>query len=285
MKTIQHYLMALTLLAGIVAFSSCSKNDNSPSDDELSAETIDMVNESASSEMIDEDIDASVNEAIAYSEQSGNNLKSAETDTTCYTVTVSPNDGSFPRKVTIDFGTGCQSITGLTRSGAIVITITDTLRNPGASYNVAFDNYAVEGFSVSGSRSVENTGTKDAPEYTETTDLDLTTPAGIVISKSSTGVRQQIEGVDTPALIDNVFLLTGSGQVSSTTGRSYSYTITDPLKVARSCENILSGTMVITWNANTEPVTIDFGDGFCDWKVYVSRARRIIRRAVLLNPF
>ncbi|GET29209.1 hypothetical protein SD074_14110 [Prolixibacter sp. SD074] len=282
----KNYVMAFTMLLSIVALSACNNNDNAPADEELSAETVDLVNESASTDMIDEAVDADVNEAIASSEQQGSSLKSASTDSTdCFTLTVSPNDGTFPRTITVDYGDSCVSMTGLTRSGSIVITITDTLRNPGASYTVAFNNYTVEGFSISGSKSVENTGTKDAPEYTETTNFDLTTANGVVISKTKTGTRQQIEGIDTPALVDDVFLLTGSGEVSSSVGRSYSYTITEPLKVARSCENILEGVMEITWTGKDEPVTIDYGDGYCDRKVYVSRARRIVRRAVYLNQF
>lgn len=276
--------MAFTLLVGIAALSACNNKDNTPSE-ELSSETISVVNETASSEMIDQDIDASVNEAIASSEQQTGNLKSASTDTTCYTLIVSPSDGSFPRTVTIDFGDSCESMTGVVRSGSIEITMTDKLRNPGASYTVTFHNYTVNGFAVSGSKNVENTGTQEAPEYTATTDIDLTTPGGIIISKTASVVRQQIEGIDTPALIDDVFLLTGSGQISSDTGRSYTYTITEPLKVARSCQNILSGVMEITWQGKDEPVTIDFGDGGCNWKVYVSMGKRIIRRAILLNRF
>jgi len=51
-----------------------------------------------------------------------------------------------PKTITIDFGEGCEGPRGFTRSGIITITITDTLRNPGAEYQATFDNFAYRGF-------------------------------------------------------------------------------------------------------------------------------------------
>jgi hypothetical protein len=136
---------------------------------------------------------------------------------------------------------------------------------------------------VTGTKSARNTGTKEAPSFTEEMDLMLTTPSGIEIQKQKTITREWIEGMDTYTLVDDVFLLSGSANVTSSSGRSYAYMITEPLKIARTCENILEGVMVINWSGQEEDVTIDYGDGECDWKVYVSRARRIIRRQVYLD--
>ena len=282
MKTKILFVAGIVTLSGMAIFTSCD-NDNTVAEEELGTETIELVKESSSTEMIEEETDASINEAIAYSEQQSTTLKSATTASECATITMLPDDGTFPKTITIDFGDGCTGTRGLTRSGSISITISDSLRNPGAEYSVTFDQYMIEGFAITGTRSVENTGTKDAPSFTEETSLSLTTPGGIVIEKQKSVSREWIEGTDTYALSDDVFLLSGSAQVSSTAGRSYSYDIIEPLKVARTCENILEGIIEITWSGKEEPVTIDYGDGECDWKVYVSRARRIIRRTVFLN--
>lgn len=283
MKTRNFLLAGIITFSGMIALTSCENDDNDVSSEELSTETIDLVKESSTTEMIEEEIDASVSEAIGYSEEESSGLKSTSVESECATVTVLPEDGSFPKTITIDFGDGCEGNSGLTRSGSIIITITDTLRNPGAEYSTTFNNYTVENISVTGTKTVENTGTEDAPSFTEESDFSFTTPSNIVIDKQKSITRTWIEGMDTYVLVDDVFLISGSADVNSSSGRSYSYIITEPLKISRNCVNILEGEMEITWSGHEESVTIDYGDGECDWKVYVSRARRIIRRAVFLN--
>ena len=282
MKTKNLLFTGIFAMGGIMLLSSCSKEDQT-TEEQLSDETVALVKESTNSDMLVEETDASIEEAIAYTEEENMQTKSASAESDCAVITYSPEDGRLPQSITIDFGDGCESIRGLTRSGSITILLTDTLRNPGAEYSVTFNNYKVENTSISGTKSMENTGTKEAPAFSEESQLELTTPSGIVITKSKSITREWIEGMDTYSLIDDVFLLSGSSEVSSTAGRSYSYTITDPLKIARTCENILSGVAEIDWSGQSEPVTIDYGDGECDWKVYVSRARRIIRRQLMLN--
>jgi hypothetical protein len=285
MKTRNLLLTGIITLSGLLVFTSCNKQDN-VSEEELSTETVALVNESTMTGNIEEELDASINEAVAYSEQQGSTLKSATVEPECAMVTVSPDDGTFPKTITIDFGEGCEGPRGFTRSGIITITITDTLRNPGAEYQATFDNFAIGGFSVTGTKSVENTGTENAPSFTEEVSISLTTPNGTVIDKTKSSMREWVEGMDTYGLADDVFLLSGSAQVSSTAGRSYSYTIIEPLKAARTCKEYLEGVIEITWSGKDEPVTIDFGDGECDSKVYVSNARRRIhRRAVFLDRF
>lgn len=285
MKTKNFKLTGAIILAGLFAFTSCNKQDDVP-EEELSTETLALVNESAMTGSIEEEIDASINEAVAYTEQQGSALKSATVEPECATVTVSPDDGTFPKTITIDFGEGCEGPRGFTRSGIITITITDTLRNHGAEYQATFDKFAIGGFSVTGIQSVENTGTENAPSFTEEVSISLTTPNGTVVDKTKSTTREWVEGMDTYGLADDVFLLSGSAQVSSSAGRSYYYTIIGPLKSARTCKEYLEGVIEITWSGKDEPVTIDFGDGECDQSVYVSQARRRIhRRAVLLYRF
>jgi hypothetical protein len=286
MKTKIFKLTGAIFLAGLFTFTACNEQDKVTEEEELSTETVALVNESALTGNIEEELDASINEAVAYSEQQGSTLKSATVEPECATVTVSPDDGTFPKTITIDFGEGCEGPRGFTRSGIITITITDTLRNPGAEYQATFENFAIGDFSLTGTKSVENTGTENAPSFAEEVSISLTTPNGIVIDKTKSTTREWVEGMDTYGVADDVFLLSGSAQVSSSAGRSYSYTILEPLKAARTCKEYLEGVIEITWSGKDEPVTIDFGDGECDRKVYVSHARRRIhRRAVFLDRY
>ena len=130
---------------------------------------------------------------------------------------------------------------------------------------------------------MENTGTDDKPAFTENIDITLVTPSDIEIRKTKTSTREWAEGVGTYTLTDDVFLTTGSSEITSSSGRYYSYDITSPLKSTRLCNNILEGEMEIDWSGSDDSIVVDFGNGFCDWKVNITQGSRIIRRAVFLN--
>jgi len=76
MKTRNLLLTGIITLSGLLVFTSCNKQDN-VSEEELSTETVALVNESTMTGNIEEELDASINEAVAYSEQQGSTLKSA----------------------------------------------------------------------------------------------------------------------------------------------------------------------------------------------------------------
>jgi hypothetical protein len=272
--------MALT---ASLCFSACNTETNEPVE-AIDDSTIELVSEMTLTESVEETIDASANEAIAASEDDDpTKSTSSTTESSCAIITISPDDGSYPRSITIDFGEQCTGFSGQTRSGAMTVTISDTLRNPGAEYSVSFDNFSVDDIMVSGTKSVKNTGTEEAPAFTEDYDLTLITPSDIEIQKVKTSTREWVEGVESYTLIDDVFETTGSAEVTSSSGRYYSYDITSPLKTTRLCENILEGELVIDWSGSDESITVDYGTGFCDWKVYISQGARMIHRAVYLN--
>lgn len=62
--------MGAIILAGLFALTSCNKQDDVP-EEELNTETMALVNESAMTGGIEEELDASINEAVAYSKQQG----------------------------------------------------------------------------------------------------------------------------------------------------------------------------------------------------------------------
>ena len=90
-----------------------------------------------------------------------------------------------------------RSYYGFTRSGSIAVTITDTLRAPGVSYSVVFDDFAIEGYSVAGTLYVENTGTETVPSFYEDMELVFTGTSGLTITKSKTIEREWSEGAST----------------------------------------------------------------------------------------
>lgn len=280
MKTRKIYLAVVLAAAGMTATVSCQKDQASTG---LSTETTETVNETAATEMAEEEIFTSVEDVVSYIEYGGSDLKSASITTQCATISVKPLLGGYPKTITVDFGTDCTGSHGISRSGSISFSISDSLRTPGSVLDVSFSNFAVNGFSVRGTMSFENTGTASVPSFSQKTNMTMTTASGTVITKTKTANRAWIAGSETEDISDDVFEITSSAQVSSSSGKSYSYTVLEPLVISASCEMIQSGIITLTSSGNSEPVTIDFGDGGCDRKVLVSEGTRIVNQEVTLE--
>ncbi len=59
----------------------------------------------------------------------------------CATVTVSPNDSTYPKTITIDFGDSCRGYDGKVRRGKIVLHLTGPIRRPGSVMTITFVNF------------------------------------------------------------------------------------------------------------------------------------------------
>lgn len=265
MKTTKSYFKVIITILVVSAMAACSKEDAT---NDLSSGTIQTVNEIASTEMIEEEIFSTVDDAISYSESKG--LKSASTTPQCATISVKPLVGGYPKTITIDFGSNCVGTRGISRSGVISFTISDSLRTPGALLNVSFNALTVNGYSVNGTMSFKNTSTSSTPSFYQETDLTMKKSDGTVITKTKTANREWIEGAGSGDISDDVFRITSNADVSSSTRGSYSYTVTEPLIIAASCDMMREGIIKYTTSESPEPVIIDFGDGECDLKVLIS---------------
>ena len=74
----------------------------------------------------------------------------------CADITVTPNDSTYPKTITIDFGNGCLGRDGKFRSGAIVIHLTAPLRRPGSVVTITFRNYYVNRVHLEGTKIISN---------------------------------------------------------------------------------------------------------------------------------
>jgi hypothetical protein len=268
MNAQKFFSLFLVIVAGTIIMTSCSKENTPQTNEQLSAETLAMIEESTTTEMLDASINSSINEAIAYTENSSEQKSASISD--CMKISIKPIWG-YPKTITVDFGDGCTGENGFKRSGSFAITISDTLKTTGTTYKVTFNNFAIENYSVSGEISLENTSTGDIPSFYQEMDLTMTGASGVVIQKSKTADRAWIEGSDTEDITDDVFSISGSADVNSSEGGYYSYDITEPLMISYSCDFISEGVMQITTSGNEGPVSIDFGKSGCDRIVYISQ--------------
>ncbi len=176
--------------------------------------------------------------------------------------TVVSGSGTYPDTTVITFDPGCMGPGGYTRSGSLVVILSDDLAIPGAVRTVIFDGYEIDGYGISGQITLENTGTdlSGNPVFSRIADLIWTFPSA-TLERNFVGTRTWISGWTTPECLDNVFDLSGSGSLSGPWGTS-TQTILEPLRVDRSCGYIIDGTLQLDGPRGLR--TLDYGDGSCD---------------------
>jgi hypothetical protein len=268
---LQHYLIAFATITFTAGISSCKKNSNpSPSSTEIQT-TIDLSTDQAISDNLNADAENVLTEAAVDNNFSGNTPAGITTTMnvlSCATVTVS--SGNFPKNISIDFGTGCTSTNGITRSGKINVTLSDSLRKSGSIAVMTFDNYYVSGFKKEGTitwTNISQNGIKSWERKCE--NGKITAPNGHVWFHSGTHAVVQIAGSDTPLnLTDDAFSTTGSATVTNSAGNSRTAEIVNALEKKVACENIDKGTIKIT--GPNHYAVINFGDGACDREATVS---------------
>jgi hypothetical protein len=267
---------AITLAIG---FNSCKKADNSNSD-EIET-TFELSGDQAIADNLNEDANDLFMQAAVEKNVAGNFAPGTETVENfipCATVTVTPASG-FPKTIVIDFGVSC-TYQGVTRSGKINIVITDSVRKPGSTATMTFDNYYVNLYKVEGTIVWTNTSTPNTRSWRrETTNGKITAPNGRYWLHSGVKNVTQIEGVTTPTWLDDEFTITGNHSVTNAAGRTRTGTILTALHKRTDCSNIDEGTLKV--EGPNHYAIIDFGNGTCDNLATISIDGRPPRTIIL----
>lgn len=209
----------------ILVFQSCQKDDVDPKEDNATISTeaqIEMVeNSTFATNLITEDL----NLILMGAEAQG---KPAAKPSTCavFTWNVTTNT------LTIDFGTGCVGPYGRERSGKVIVTFVGKVGPKTADKIITFDHYVVNNVGISGEIKVG--------KFTENTNGFLessitligythTYPNGNKLTINGTRTREWTSGVLDHDFSNNVFRLTGGISGVSTTGRSFTHNIIEPI--------------------------------------------------------
>lgn len=198
-----------------------------------------------------------------YLGMSGNMMKfNLPHISSCATVTVSSS--TYPKTITIDYGSGCTDSKGPKITGKIIMTISDTLITAGSVKTVTYQNVTVDSMKVEYTGTIKNLGKNVngnwviSSTYTQKT----TGRNGDVVVESNSDSIEWVSGFTTTDKSDDVFYKTGSGSLTVNDTLKLNRTITKPLLYDSSCKYIKSGTIVLTKGVNT--IVTDFGDGTCD---------------------
>lgn len=192
----------------------------------------------------------------------------------CATITF--DNTSNPKKITVDFGSSnCLCNDQRTRRGKILITYSGAYRDSGTVISITFDQYFVNDNQVLGTKTITNNGRNSSGNlnYTVIVDGKIKKANGDSVIWKSNRNNEWITGSDTPALLDDVYLITGTASGVSSTGNSFTVTITKALRKEIGYKHLVSGTMEIEPQGKLKR-TLDFGDGTRDNKATLSIANR-----------
>lgn len=257
----------LTILAVVLSsstlFLSCKKSDTvvNPTD---TTEIIDASREFAVSENLTEDDNQIYLETINREDISGMRPEAnGPGNLSCATVTVTPASG-FPKTVVINFGNGCTSPNGVTRSGIIRIVISDSLRLAGSTSTLTFDNYYVNSLKREGTITWTNQNTDSGRGWQRKVENGkITDTTGHYWTFESLKNISQVAGFSTPRVIlDDAYSITGSASVTNDRQITRTSTITQALHKAVACENVDAGEIKIQHPLHYS--VINFGNGECD---------------------
>lgn len=202
----------------------------------------------------------------------------------CATITVSPNDSTFPKTITIDFGDSCVGLDGKLRSGKIIITLTGRLRKAGSVVTTTLENFYVNHIHVEGTKTITNLSENGTIKFSVSiTNGRVTFPSGRGYTYESTKLRVQTAGMDTPTCLDNVFQITGTAKIVFNNGKTITFEVVDPLIKKVLCPWRSDGTLKIS--INDFVLNLDYGfphNGDCDNKALLTWNNGNSQRVILL---
>ncbi|MEO7307958.1 MAG: hypothetical protein ABIR78_07280 [Ferruginibacter sp.] len=256
---IKQLLFLFTMVLFVIGFNSCKKSDAK----EEFETTFELSTDQAIADNLAEDANDMFMQVAVENNVAGNFGPDPGPSNfiPCATVTITPASG-FPKTIVIDFGTSC-TFNGNTRSGKINIVISDSVRRPGSTAVMTFDNYYKNLYKIEGTYTWTNTSTPGTRSWTRRTENGkITAPDARYWLHSGMRYITQIAGVATPTNTDDIFSITGDHTVTNSTGATRVITVLEALRKQTACANIDKGKLKV--QGPNHFALIDFGDGTCD---------------------
>ncbi len=260
-----------------VALVSCTKDDSPAT---LPDDEVQLAEDDAIVDEIFEEVDNIVESEVYELDQNGYqsvSFKSA-TEDVCKVVSVDhPDSTNFPKVITIDYGEGCSTVINgdtITKSGKIIIEVTNRWFWPGASRTITFEDYYVNNIKIEGTRTITNEGFNNDGHlqfHITLVDGKLTVNDTLFYTRESDRTRTWV--ITLNPLTDTVYV---TGTMSGTNFRGLDYTreTIEPLTILRCPDffyawKIVSGQVLATVGDNEW--ILDFGDGTCDRTATLTR--------------
>lgn len=192
------------------------------------------------------------------------------------TTTDSPNTFGICGDVSTDTVTSSRTLIirfknttcldGRTRNGAIIVQYAGEYTDSLQPHYITFDNYFVNGIQLTGSiitTRIDTTVIGNWYYQVQTLDTLISTVAGTPNSYTiwqATLVRQWVTGFQTNTRGDDVFSISGWGQLTRANSHIFTFNISTPLEFALDCNYCESGVAVVTgYNGQR---TLNYGNGY-----------------------
>lgn len=202
----------------------------------------------------------------------------------CATITVTPNDSTYPKTVTIDFGDSCRGRDGKVRKGKLVLHFTGPVRRPGSVVTLTFVGYYVNRVHIEGTKVFTNLSEPPAHKWSlAVVDGKVTFPNGRGYRYEGIKTVTQIAGMLTGIVRDDVYKITGRSKTTLNNGTTINLNTEDPLIKKVNCHWISEGTVKI--KINDRVLKLDFGfpgNGDCDNKALLTWNNGNSQRVIFL---
>lgn len=202
----------------------------------------------------------------------------------CATITVTPNDSTYPKTITIDFGSGCLGRDGKFRSGAIIVHLTAPLRRPGSVVTITFRNYYVNRVHLEGTKNISNLSEPPMHKWSvQVVGGKVTFPSGRGYSYQGIKVKTQVGGMDTRIVRDDVYEITGRSQTEFNGGLTITLNTETALVKKVACPWISDGKLKIKINDRVLYLDYSFPfNGQCDNKALLTWSNGNNQRVIIL---
>lgn len=233
----------------VVLFASCQRNDapndnNDSGNDEAILFFTEKLNEYVLSNEIFQDLVNNCGDALLNAEASfSGKTNNTKTDPA---ITVVPFDlETFPKTITVDYGSGTLCQDGVTRRGIVTIVSTGWFGELDSVHTIEFTNFYHEIFKVEGTQVVENWGENEDGHVmfgVTVEDGVISNPNSVNLTFNESSTSTWIAGSETPLNIwDDEYLLEGIQWGSSSDGTPYLVDFEPPLHYSLLPREIKSG--------------------------------------------
>ncbi len=278
--TLNKLTVAVTSLLFTVFLISCQKENSTASADITEEEAVAYTDESAQAEASFDDVEdigmiAAEEEGSASGGRGGYNPLFEELRLrlgVCATITVTPNDSTYPKTITIDFGDGCICADGKFRKGAIILHLTGPIRRSGSVLTISFRNFFLNRAHIEGTKVVSNLSENGNIKFTvQVVGGAVTFPNGRGWQYDGLKFVAQVDGGATPFVRDDVYKIEGRSKTQFNNGLTVNLNTETPLIKKVVCPWVSNGILKVKINARV--LFLDFGapnNGDCDNKALLT---------------
>lgn len=258
MKTFQKILLVFFITTVLI---SCRK-------DEIETEVDkDIVTANFESDYFAEnDIASGLEGAQNQSGYVGRTTSEIFSNLSCGTITlISGGPNNFPLKFKIDYGLGCTNAWGVTRSGILLVELSNFVTTPGSTMTIKRENYYVNTRKVEGTITYLNQTTNpNIPTWKRTvTNGKITKVNGDIFLHSGFRIVKLITGAGTTTLLDNIYhIMEGTHTIQRPNGTQLTATINETLVKPFICQHITQGKLGLQGTILNG--VLDYGNGTCD---------------------